>query len=240
MNIKLAAQEDLTITTKGNHVVTVPDKDGTLALDVEIPTSFDRIVSQNGNTSVVVNDGTAVLKTEGASIGDNDPLSDLADYLGLGDNATLDDVRQALGLSVDATLEDAVQAVPTSSEKTIATLDDLEPKLDADQRNIVPYAASADLTLDPEVAIYRLSPTGTAIAIPTPVDTAIPATDGYYQFEIELAVPATATSLTAPSGWTWLPGCGLPSSGYAGKTVYVSCRMDCRTKDVMASCWNVG
>lgn len=205
-----------------------------------IPTSFDKIVSQDGKTSVVASDnGTAVLKTDGASIGDNDPLSDMADYLGLGDNATLDDVRQALGLPETATLDDARHAVPTSSEKTIATIDDLEPKLDADQRNIVPYAASADLTLDPVVSVYRLSPTGTSISIPSPVTTALPATDGYYQFEIELAVPATATSLTAPSGWTWLTGFGLPSSGYAGKTVYVSCRMDLRGNAVTASCWRV-
>lgn len=33
MNIKLASQEDLTITTKGGHTVTVPDADGTLALE---------------------------------------------------------------------------------------------------------------------------------------------------------------------------------------------------------------
>ena len=76
-------------------------------------------------------------------------------------------------------------------------------------------------------------------AIPTPVTTALTATDGYYQFEIELAVPSTATSLTAPSGWTWLTGFELPSSGYAGKTVYVSCRMDLRGNAVTASCWRV-
>lgn len=127
----------------------------------------------------------------------------------------------------------------TPGLEDIATLDDLEQKLDADQRNVVPYAESVDLTLDPVVSVYRLSPTGTSISIPSPVTTALPATDGYYQFEIELAVPSTATSLTAPSGWTWLTGFELPSSGYAGKTVFVSCRMDLRGNAVTASCWRV-
>lgn len=42
MNIKLASQEDLTITTKGNHVVTVPDKDGTLALGSEVEQKYTK------------------------------------------------------------------------------------------------------------------------------------------------------------------------------------------------------
>lgn len=107
------------------------------------------------------------------------------------------------------------------------------------QVSVVPYVTDNTLTLSLGTVVYRMNPTGTAIAIPTPVTTDLPATDGYYQFEIELAVPATATSLTAPSGWTWLTGFELPSSGYAGKTVYVSCRMDLRGNAVTASCWRV-
>ena len=107
------------------------------------------------------------------------------------------------------------------------------------QASVVPYVTDNTLTLRLGTVVYRMNPTGTSISIPSPVTTALPATDGYYQFEIELAVPATATSLTAPSGWTWLSGYELPSSGYAGKTVFVSCRMDLRGNAVTASCWRV-
>lgn len=55
MNIKLASQEDLTITTKGGHTVTVPDADGTLALEGGSGQS-DRIVSPNGKTWVKASD----------------------------------------------------------------------------------------------------------------------------------------------------------------------------------------
>ena len=182
----------------------------------------------------------------------NDARAELIDYF--------DDIAARIGtppssrtlVSMVSDVADSCTDIDSTTRGTGAKIDNqtyglaaIRSAIDAlaaalpSQVSVVPYVTDNTLTLRLGTVVYRMNPTGTSISIPSPVMTALPATDGYYQFEIELAVPATATSLTAPSGWTWLTGFELPSSGYAGKTVFVSCRMDCRTKAVTASCWRV-
>ena len=66
-------------------------------------------------------------------------------------------------------------------------------------------------------------------------------TDSPFAFELEVAVDATATAIdqTAWSGWTWMDGGALPTSDYAGKTLYIACRLDCTARTIKASCYEV-
>lgn len=41
----------------------------------------------------------------------------------------------------------------------------------------------------------------------------------------------------APVSWTWLVGGKLPTSNFAGKTLYIACRMDCTSRAVVANVW---
>ena len=44
----------------------------------------------------------------------------------------------------------------------------------------------------------------------------------------------------AALSWTWLDGGSLPdATDAAGKTVYISCRLDCTARTVVANCWRV-
>jgi hypothetical protein len=106
-------------------------------------------------------------------------------------------------------------------------------------RNLLAYATGT--TLSPATAVYRTSATlsGTDATIPTPDATAIPTAAAYFCFELEVSVDATATSIAGPSGWTWLDGGQLPTSGFAGATLYIACRMDCTTRAVLANVWRV-
>lgn len=115
----------------------------------------------------------------------------------------------------------------------------LAGKLNSSARNLLDYATGT--TLSPATAVYRTAATlsGTAATIPTPDATAIPTAAAYYCFELEVSVDSTATSLTGPSGWTWLDGGELPTSGFAGATLYIACRMDCTARTFLASVWRV-
>jgi hypothetical protein len=115
------------------------------------------------------------------------------------------------------------------------------PEVIAENTNYLPYASTT--TLAPETAVYRsaLNADGT---FPTITDTAIPTSAAYYQFELELTVPSTVpSSITGPSGWTWLDGHGLPDPAdlIGGEVIYISCRMDCGSSGnpVLASVWRV-
>ena len=109
-------------------------------------------------------------------------------------------------------------------------------------RNLLPYVtASSGVTLDPSTAVYRsaLNADGT---FPTITDSGIPTTAAYYQFELELSVPSTVPStITGPSGWTWLDGHGLPDPAdlSGGETIYISARLDCTARTFLASVWRV-
>lgn len=112
-------------------------------------------------------------------------------------------------------------------------------KLDANKRNLLDYTSGT--TLAPETAVYRssLNADGT---FPTITDTAIPTAAAYYQFELELAVPSTVPStITGPSGWTWLDGHGLPDPAdlSGGETICISVRLDCTSRTFLASVWRV-
>jgi hypothetical protein len=54
-------------------------------------------------------------------------------------------------------------------------------------------------------------------------------------------VDATATALddTAWSGWTWMDGGELPTADYAGKTLFIACRLDCTARTIKANCYEV-
>lgn len=96
------------------------------------------------------------------------------------------------------------------------------------------------ITLDPTKNVYRATATGGVF--PTIDDSEIPALSSYYCFELEVSVPSGATlDATSVSGWTWVQGFELPTAGYAGKTIYVSARVDCKasSRAVTASCWRV-
>ena len=89
--------------------------------------------------------------------------------------------------------------------------------------------------------VYRLTApiTSGEATIPVPDRQLVPQSNQYYYFEMEVAIDSSATSLTSPSGWTWVVGGELPASGYAGKTLYVSVRLDCQTGDYLANVWRL-
>jgi hypothetical protein len=107
--------------------------------------------------------------------------------------------------------------------------------------NALPYASTT--TLDPATAVYRATATlsGTTATMPTVTITGIPTAAAYFAFEMEVAVDATATALddTAWSGWTWMDGGELPTADYAGKTLYIACRLDCTARTIKANCYEV-
>lgn len=107
------------------------------------------------------------------------------------------------------------------------------------QRNLLDYATGT--TLSPSTAVYRaaLNADGT---FPTVDAAAIPTAAAYYQFELELTVPSTVPStITGPSGWTWIDGHGLPDPAdlSGGETIYISVRLDCTARTFLASVWRV-
>jgi hypothetical protein len=107
--------------------------------------------------------------------------------------------------------------------------------------NALPYASTT--TLAPETAVYRATATlsGTTATMPTVTITGIPTAAAYFAFELEVAVDATATAIddTAWSGWTWMDGGALPTSDYAGKTLFIACRLDCTARTIKANCYEV-
>jgi len=124
-----------------------------------------------------------------------------------------------------------------------STLQRVAAALETDSRYIVlPYVtASSGITLALNTAVYRsaLNADGT---FPTITATGIPTAAAYYQFELELAVPSTVPStITGPSGWTWLDGHGLPDPAdlSGGETICISVRLDCTARTFLASVWRV-
>ena len=113
------------------------------------------------------------------------------------------------------------------------------PEVIAENTNYLAYASTT--TLAPETAVYRsaLNADGT---FPTITDSGIPTAAAYYQFELELTVPSTVPStITGPTGWTWLDGHGLPDPAdlLGGETIYISVRLDCTARTFLASVWRV-
>jgi hypothetical protein len=105
--------------------------------------------------------------------------------------------------------------------------------------NLLTYTSGT--TLNPATAVYRsaLNNDGT---FPTITDTGIPAVAAYYQFELELAVPsAVPSTITGPTGWTWLDGHGLPDPAdlSGSETICISVRLDCTARTFLASVWRV-
>jgi hypothetical protein len=115
------------------------------------------------------------------------------------------------------------------------------PEVIAENTNLLAYASTT--TLDPATAVYRATATlsGTTATMPTVTITGIPTASAYFAFELEVAVDATATALddTAWSGWTWMDGGALPTSDYAGKTLFIACRLDCTARTIVANCYDV-
>ena len=116
---------------------------------------------------------------------------------------------------------------------------DISGKLDADKRNLLDYTSGTTLALG--TAAYRssLNADGT---FPTITDSGIHTAAAYYQFELELTVPSTVPStITGPTGWTWLDGHGLPDPAdlVGGETIFISVRFDCTARTFLASVWRV-
>lgn len=126
---------------------------------------------------------------------------------------------------------------------TVALLTDVTTIADA--KNMLPYADSvgATISLTKRQPVYRYTNSGYegTMILPNIGTEGIPASNDYFCFEIELTIPSGITTLD-PTAWasiTWLPGFELPQYDYAGKTLYISCRLDCQTRGVTASCWRV-
>ena len=105
--------------------------------------------------------------------------------------------------------------------------------------NLLPYTSGTTLALDTSVYKSALNNDGT---FPSIVDTAIETANAYYQFELELTVPSTVPStITGPSGWTWIDGHGLPDPAdlSGGETICISVRLDCTARTFLASVWRV-
>lgn len=137
-----------------------------------------------------------------------------------------------------ATVEDVLAAL-RSALAGKADTSALAGKLDAVKRNLLDYTSGT--TLAPGTAIYRsaFAADGT---FPTITATAIPTAAAYYQFELELTVPSTVPStITGPSGWTWIDGHGLPDPAdlVGGETICISVRLDCTARTFLASVWRV-
>lgn len=64
-------------------------------------------------------------------------------------------------------------------------------------------------------------------------------TQARFQFTLLVHVDSGATTLTGPSGWVWVSGAGLPSSGFAGKAIWISGvkRTNDPTEPPLVSCW---
>lgn len=123
------------------------------------------------------------------------------------------------------------------------TLQRVAAALETDARYIVlPYVtASSGITLALNTGVYKaaLASDGTFPSIDAQNIAEMPA---YYQFELELTVPSTVPStITGPTGWTWLDGHGLPDPAdlSGGETIYVSVRLDCSARTFLASVWRV-
>ena len=137
-----------------------------------------------------------------------------------------------------ATVEDVLAAL-RSALAGKADTSALAGKLDATKRNLLDYTSGT--TLDLGTAVYRanLANDGT---FPTITDSGIPTATAYYQFELELTVPSTVPStITGPSGWTWIDGHGLPDPAdlSGGETICISVRLDCTARTFLASVWRV-
>jgi hypothetical protein len=135
------------------------------------------------------------------------------------------------------------QSDPTiGPDKAVPTITTPDKLVEIDERNNYLTIASTT-TLDPATAVYRATATlsGTTATMPTVTITGIPTAAAYFAFEMEVAVDATATALddTAWSGWTWMDGGELPTADYAGKTLYIACRLDCTARTIKANCYEV-
>ena len=114
----------------------------------------------------------------------------------------------------------------------------------SEARNLLLYEdASNGVVLDMNKSVYRSSFAADG-TFPTITDTGIANGSAYYQFELEMSVPATVPSaFTGPTGWTWVDGHGLPDPAdlVGGETVYISVRLDCASgvRSYLASVWRV-
>ena len=130
----------------------------------------------------------------------------------------------------------------SATGETLGATQHMAVLLDAD-RNLLPRAdvTSSTVTLAPQTAVYRAALNADG-SFPTVDATAIPTASAYYQFELELTVPSTVPStITGPSGWTWIDGHGLPDPAdlSGGETIYISVRLDCTARTFLASVWRV-
>lgn len=176
-----------------------------------------------------------VQKSQTAGLLKNDGSVDTTQYL------TEAPVSSVNGQTGDVVLDaDDIPFDGSSVASHISGIEhDLDGKLDAVKRNLLDYTSGT--TLAPETAVYRdsLNADGT---FPTVDATGITTAAAYYQFELELAVPSTVPStITGPTGWTWIDGHGLPDPAdlSGGETICISVRLDCTARTFLASVWRV-
>lgn len=80
----------------------------------------------------------------------------------------------------------------------------------------------------------------TSYTIPNPNLSQIQSGFQYFDYELEVNVPSNATSISGPSDWGWVTGYELPTSDFAGKTIYIKCRLMCFDKpETIAQVWRI-
>jgi hypothetical protein len=154
---------------------------------------------------------------------------------------SLETISQDLNTAYEgvAELQQSIANVYTKTESDgrYDTKTEVNGKI-ANAKNLLPYATAATIALTLTQSVYKTTATGGVL--PSITLTGIETSDDYFCFEVEAAIPSGAT--LDPTAWasvTWLPGFELPQYDYAGKTLYISCRLDCQTRGVTASCWRV-
>lgn len=151
------------------------------------------------------------------------------DGISLEANRTRLDVGYVLGSQTDKPLQPMGDYATTDDLNSVNYL-----KIKNDQNGI-------NLQDDIKVYWYAFETAqSTSYTIPNPNLSQIQSGFQYFDYELEIIVPSNATSISGPQGWAWITGYELPTSDFAGKTIYIKCRLMCFDKpETIAQVWRV-
>lgn len=185
----------------------------------EMPTIWELIQDVSSDVS-----GKADL-TALNSKADLTALNAKADLTALNSKADL----TALNAKADLTALNSKADLTALNSK--ADLTAVNGKADWNMLNIAsPTVASNAFALSSDIGVYRVTATITSgsARIPTPSTNNIPARSAYFCFDMEVAIGSSATSIVGPANWAWVEEGELPTTNFAGKTLYMSVRFDCQ------------
>ena len=215
-----------------------------------IPTTPEDIGAQPAGDYATVDSLSAyATKASLSAYATTDSLSDYATTESLSDYATtesLSDYATTASLSAYAT-KTSLSAYATQSEVDEFHEDFRQAITEISNTKYMKTVKSGEgnnIYLYYGYSVYRatLSSDTTGYRLARPQSAGIPTDDFYYDYEIEVSVPANATSLSGPtSDWTWMEGGELPTdpSDFAGKTIYIACRFDCDARTTLANVWRI-